>query len=184
MCHPNSGFKRICLYCFTLQIWTYTSSRISLIWLGTYILCLLQYTRHFYWCHQPAASYIIKITPLWASEISCEKGDTDLCLPVCYKMWCDIVIYNKKYTCHLHPHFWHRFPKTLRISCDESYKVSLVILMKQLLEHTQGWRLLSVEPTSRLEGWNFQSHLSIFWGWGRGRKLNWPPMAKDLIRPM
>lgn len=65
-------------------------------------LCLLQCIRAFYSCHQPVASSVIK-TILWAPGIGYEKGDTDLWFPVCYEMWCDIVIYDKRYICPLIP---------------------------------------------------------------------------------
>ena len=43
---------------------------------------------------------------------------------------CDSVIYNKKYIFDLRLHFWHTAPKNFGISCDESHKVSFVMLMR------------------------------------------------------
>ena len=85
---------------------------------------------------------------------------------------CDIVTYNKKYTFGLPPHFCHRAPKTLGISCEERDKgvfryVIEVTFEKQLKDG--GW-LLGAQ-TMQLEGWNIQPqppHTPQFRGWKRG----------------
>lgn len=52
---------------------------------------------------------------------------------------CDIVIY-KKCIFDLHPHFWHRVPKTLGISLYENIKVSFVISVNDFGKHKgEGW---------------------------------------------
>lgn len=92
-------------------------------------LCLLQCIRAFYSCHQPVASSVIK-TILWAPGIGYEKGDTDLWFPVCYEMWCDIVIYDKRYICPPHPHFPHPPKKLLVFPRMRAIKLSVVMLMR------------------------------------------------------
>ena len=55
----------------------------------------------------------------------------------------DVVIYNKNNIDGLHPHFWHRVPKTLWVSQvagvgGGSLKVSFIMLIRCFMGSTHG----------------------------------------------
>lgn len=51
------------------------------------------------------------------------------------------MVYNKKYIFGLLPCIWHRAPETLGILCVmRALKVSFVMLMRRLLDLTEGLR--------------------------------------------
>lgn len=83
---------------------------------------------------------------------------------------CDFVInYNKKYVFGL----WLSKPLESPISLGMSF----IVFMRWLLEHTSSWDWLSVEPTMRLEGWNFRFpanfHFQTGWRWSSTANGQW-----------
>lgn len=72
------------------------------------------------------ASYVIKSKNFNTVSKNYEKGDPDLCLPTCYKMWYVISIFNRKNMCDLYPIFRYIAPETLGISSVTEQRMCLL----------------------------------------------------------